>query len=300
MPSEARTIHQRRSAHSAPPEGPAISDFQKDRSLWQLSNQRRLFRDLVDSLRNPEFWALSAWLDIVVTYRRSRLGAIWLIMPSAVYIWGLGPVFAGLWHVPVSRFTAQLALGWTLFSIVSVVTVQSTTVLQGSYAFIMDGRTRLTDFILRAMAKSVFHFLMAMPMTAIALVIYPNLQPLGLLIGFGAFLLVLINTFIAGVVFALIGARFPDIHEVVSNVFRVLFFFTPIIWTPSQMPATSLRGSVARLNPFYHLIEIFRAPILGEPLAPLSWYYVGVMTVLGLALAAYLYRRYARLVPIWL
>jgi hypothetical protein len=31
-----------------------------------------------------------------------------------------------------------------------------------------------------------------------------------------------------------------------------------------------------------------------------SWYYVGAMTVGGIALAVFLYRRYARLVPIWL
>jgi len=66
------------------------------------------------------------------------------------------------------------------------------------------------------------------------------------------------------------------------------------------MPSDSLRGHIARLNPFYHLIEIFRAPILGQPVSSLSWYYVGAMTVIFVALAAFLYRRYARLVPIWL
>jgi ABC-type polysaccharide/polyol phosphate export permease len=273
---------------------------QKDANLWRAHGERRLFRDLVDSLRNHEFWALSAWLDIVVTYRRSRLGALWLIMPSAVYIWGVGVIFAGLWGVTVPKFAAQLALGWTIFSVMSVVTVQSTQVLQASSSFIMDGRTRLTDFVLRALAKSVFHFLMAMPMTVVAVAIYPDFHPLGLLVAVGAFVLVLVNTFAAGVVFSLAGARFPDIHEVVTNVFRVLFLFTPIIWVPSQMPPTSLRGHFARLNPFYHLIEIFRAPILGQPVSPISWYYVGAMTVIFVALAAFLYRRYARLVPIWL
>lgn len=279
---------------------PLASPNRKGAGLLQVRGERYLFRDLVDSLRSPEFWALSAWLDIVVTYRRSRLGALWLIMPSAVYIWGVGVIFAGLWGATIPQFVAQLALGWTIFSVMSGVTVQSTQVLQGSAAFIMDGRTRLTDFVLRSLAKAVFHFLMAMPMTAIAVAIHPDLHPLGFLVAAGAFVLVLVNTFAAGVVFSLAGARFPDIHEVITNVFRVLFLFTPIIWAPSQMPPGSLRGQVARLNPFYHLIEIFRAPILGQPVSPVSWYYVSVMTVILVALAAFLYRRYARLVPIWL
>lgn len=273
---------------------------QKDTTLGQVNRPRRLLPDLIDSLRNPEFWALSAWLDIVVTYRRSRMGALWLIMPSAVYIWGVGVVYAGLWGVSITKFAAHMALGWTVFTVMHSVTVQSTSVLFGARSFIMDGRVRLTDFVLRSMAKAIFYFLMAMPMTVIALAIYPHVEPMGLAVAFGAMLLILVNTFTAGVVFSLVGARFPDVNEVVNNVFRVLFLLTPIIWFPDQMPAASLRGRASRLNPFYHLIEIFRAPILGEPISALSWYYVGVMTVIGVVLAVFLYRRYARLVPIWL
>ncbi len=300
MKAEARTPDQGTGATS--PQGIAVEEGRHgtDVDVLQFRRERRLVRDLVESLRNPEFWALSAWLDIVVTYRRSRLGAIWLIMPSAVYIWGVGTLFAGLWGVSVSRFAAHLALGWTIFSVMSGVTQESTQVLFRARSFIMDGRTRLTDFVLRSMAKSTFHFLMALPMTVIALVIYPDLQPLGLLIGLGALVLVLINTFSAGVIFSLAGARFPDISEVISNVFRLLFLLTPIIWYPDRMPAGSLRGTASRLNPFYHLIEIYRAPMLGEPIALSSWYFVGGMTVVGVALAVFLYRRYARLVPIWL
>ncbi len=299
MPSDAEARPQDKPASGA--KGRAAAGVaQKDTGLWQLSHQRRLFQDLVGSLRNPEFWALSAWLDIVVTYRRSRLGALWLLMPSVVYIWGVGTIFAGLWHVSVVKFAAHLALGWTVFTVMHSVTVQSTSVLYGARSFIMDGRMRLTDFVLRSMAKSVFYFMMALPMTALALVVYPHFHPLGLLMGLGAFVIVLVNTFTAGVVFSLAGARFPDIGEVINNLFRVLFLLTPIVWYPDQMPAGSLRGEASRLNPFYHLIEIFRAPILGEPISAFSWYYVAGLTIFGILLATFLYRRFARLVPIWL
>lgn len=272
----------------------------KDQGIWQSRGVRHLIPDLLESLRNPEFWALSAWLDIVVTYRRSRLGALWLIMPSAVYIWGVGAIFAGLWHVHLVEFAAHLAIGWTVFTIMSTVTAQSTQIYFRARSFIMDGRMRLTDFVLRCMAKAVFHFLMAMPMTIVALAIYPHLHPLGALVSIGALVLVLCITFTAGVVFSIIGARFPDIHEVIHNVFRFLFLLTPIVWYPAQMPINTFRGFGARLNPFYHMIQVVRAPLLGQPLSIYSWYSVSALIVVGLALAMFLYRRYARLVPIWL
>ena len=40
----------------------------------------QLLRDIGRSLREPEFWAYSSWLDIVTKYRRSRLGIIWLLL----------------------------------------------------------------------------------------------------------------------------------------------------------------------------------------------------------------------------
>jgi ABC-type polysaccharide/polyol phosphate export permease len=271
-----------------------------DQALWQIRRERSFVRDLIDSIRNPEFWALSAWLDIVVTYRRSRLGVLWLVMPSIVYIWGVGSLFASLWGTGLSKFAAHLALGWTVFQVMNSVTSESTMVLFRARSFIMDGRMRLTDFVLRSMAKACFHFLMAIPMVALALIIYPDLPLIGLPLGIAAFALVLVNTLWAGMVFSLAGARFPDLHQFISNIFRLLFLLTPIVWYPDQMPAGSLRGRLSRLNPFYHLIEIVRAPILGEPISMQSWYYVGAMTVGGIALAVFLYRRYARLVPIWL
>jgi ABC-type polysaccharide/polyol phosphate export permease len=271
-----------------------------EQALRQIRRERSFIRDLVDSIRNPEFWALSAWLDIVVTYRRSRLGVLWLVMPSIVYIWGVGSLFASLWGTGLSKFAAHLALGWTVFQVMNAVTSESTMVLFRARSFIMDGHMRLTDFVLRSMAKAGFHFLMAIPMVALALIIYPDLPLIGLPLGIAAFCLVLVNTLWAGMVFSLAGARFPDLQQFISNIFRLLFLLTPIVWYPDQMPADSVRGKLSRLNPFYHLIEIVRAPILGEPISMQSWYYVGAMTVGGIALAIFLYRRYARLVPIWL
>src|SRR5690606_35238316 len=55
-----------------------------------------LWRDLWASFRNPEFWALSSWLDIMVRNRQSRLGVFWLLVPPMVYIWGVGSFFASM------------------------------------------------------------------------------------------------------------------------------------------------------------------------------------------------------------
>jgi ABC-type polysaccharide/polyol phosphate export permease len=60
-----------------------------------------------------------------------------------------------------------------------------------------------------------------------------------------------------------------------------------------------MRGTIARFNPAFHFVEFVRAPVLGEHVEQMSLVVVAAMTLGGWALAALLYRRYARFVPLW-
>jgi len=261
---------------------------------------RSLFRDLYGSVRNPEFWALSSWLDIVAKARQSRLGIFWLLAPSNFYVWGLGGFFASLLGRELVLFAAHIALGSMIFRLLTTVIIESTTVFAASQSFIMDGHVRLTDFLLRVLAKAAFHFVMALPAIAIALWLYPELQYQGFLWALLSFPLVVLNALWIGFAMALLGARFPDVSQLMGSVFIFAFLLTPIIWYAEWAPPDSIRGMLMRFNPLFHMIEVVRAPILGEPLEMLSLHYLAVMTVLGWGLAAFLYRRYARFVPIWI
>lgn len=264
------------------------------------SPTRSLLPDLGASFRNPEFWALSGWLDIVVKYRQSRLGIFWLLAPAVVYVWGIGGFFASMQHVPVGHFAAYVALGYAVFRIVNTVVIESTTAFASAGAFIMDGHVRLTDFVLRVLAKALFYFAVSLPVILVALALYPELHWEGFLLALGSFPLVLANALWIGIVFALVGARFPDLSQFIGNVFMFAFLLTPIIWHADSMPAGSVRGTLMRFNPLFHMVEVVRAPVLGGQVEAATLYYLGAMTVLGWLLAIVAYRRYARFVPIWI
>src|SRR5690606_23334383 len=138
------------------------------------------------------------------------------------------------------------------------------------------------------------------PVVVIALVMHGDVSVPGLLFAVPTLLLIYLNAFWIGVSFALVGARFPDLGQVLANVSIFMFLLTPIIWMADSVPPGSLRAKLMVLNPLFHFVELFRAPILGVPLPSSSLLVVGGMTVTGLALATVLYRRYARFVPLWI
>jgi ABC-type polysaccharide/polyol phosphate export permease len=259
-----------------------------------------LFADLSASMRHPEFWALSSWLDIVVRNRQSRLGILWLMMPAVVYIWGMGGFFSIIMRVPLAEFAAHVAIGYLLFRVVSGVIVESTGAFASAGPFILDGHTRLSDFVMRVLATALFYFLVSLPVAIPALVVHPNLQWTGVLFSVVSLPIILLNTLWIGVVFGLVGARFPDLKHLISNILTFAFLLTPIVWQANAMPAGSLRGNLMRANPLYHMVEFVRAPILGEAIDPSTLSYIAIMTVVGWLVAILAYRRYARYVPLWI
>ena len=270
------------------------------RMTQRATAMHSLLRDLGASLRNPEFWALSSWLDIVVRNRQSRLGIFWLMAPAIVYIWGMGVFFASMSHVSVSGFVAYVAIGYLVFRVINAAIIDSTAAFSAGSAFIYDGHVRLTDFVLRVIATAIFHFVISLPVAAIALAIYPTPHWGGLLLGALAFPLVILNTLWIGVVFSLVGARFPDLKHLVNSIFMFAFLLTPIVWHADTVPHDSARALLMRFNPLYHMVEIIRAPVLGQPLDAWTPTYLTVMTLAGWLLAIVAYRRYARFVPLWI
>lgn len=275
--------------------------------IWQVRCPRQvtdvgrsLFRDYSASMRHPEFWVYATWLVLITKYRQSRLGLVWAMVPPGLYAFGVGWFFSSFMGIPPSHFIPHLGLGYVVYRLVTASLNEATTVFSGHSTFILDGRVRLTDYVLRVMGRGFFYFLMSIPVMAVALAMSSSFNPLGLLVLPFAVILVLLNIAWMGVLVGVIGARLPDVHQLVGSILMFSFLFTPILWFAEQVPASSLRGGIARMNPLFHLVEIVRAPILGEPIETITYVYLSLFLVIGWLLASFVYRRYARYVPIWI
>lgn len=255
---------------------------------------------LAASIRRPEFWAYSSWLDIVTKYRRTRLGVAWLLLPSFIFITVLGNVYSHLMGHSVAEYLPYLGVGYVCWRFMLQCINESATVFRSHKAFIMDGRVRLTDYVLRAVAKPLFYFMFALVVVIGVLLWSPAVSWMGIFSLVVSLPVLILNMVWISFCIALVGARFPDTSEFIGTVLVVGFLLTPILWYVERFPADSTRGFIARLNPAYHLIEIVRAPALGHLPSNTTLMMVGGMTIGGWLLMALLYRRYTRFVPLWI
>lgn len=92
------------------------------------------------------------------------------------------------------------------------------------------------------------------------------------------------------------AADMPQIVSVAFNPTDQAKIVTPIYWSVKM---TGDRAAFVDWNPFFHLIELVRAPLLGEAPRSLSWGVAAVMAAIGLPLSLDLYRRSRAKLPYW-
>ena len=97
---------------------------------------------------------------------------------------------------------------------------------------------------------------------------------------------------------AYLCARFRDIPPIIQNVMQIIFFLTPIFWQPHALPIDKMW--VTSGNPFYHALEIVRAPMIGQSVQPESWYWMIGIFAASTLLAILVQRRFKARVAYWL
>lgn len=267
---------------------------------YKSTQIEKLVPDLWKSLRYPDYWAYSSWLAIVTKYRRNSLGLIWAVAPFTVFVMVLGSFYSHLMDYPLVEYLPYLGTGYLLWRFMVQVVTDAVGTFHGHKAFIMEGRIRLTDFILSAFAKAGFHLALG---SLVMLAIYiwsPAMDLTSLWTLLLTMPLLIANVGWFAVCVAMLGARAPDIQEAISTVLVLGLLLTPILWPIEKFPPDTTRGMLIRLNPAFHVLDVVRASALGKMPETTSIVVVVVMAVFGWMLASLLYRRYGRFVALWI
>jgi ABC-type polysaccharide/polyol phosphate export permease len=241
---------------------------------------RIAINDIVHGLQQWGLAAYLAWGDIKLRYIRTMLGPLWIVLSTGIWFAAMGFVMANLFHRSLSQYLPFLISGLLVWALIS------TAVLEGTQVHYI--RFVMRNYII------FFHNLIVL---AIVFIVFPPpVTPATLLIIPGFLLDALILTALA-VFLSLANLRYRDLYLAVSNALQILPFVTPVFWDRSMLSGNHW---IADINPFYHMVQIMRAPMLGQAPGLLSWAVTGVMAVGGLAVALHFFVRYRHRIIFWL
>lgn len=258
---------------------------------------RLAMQDVVDGLALWPLWIRLGWNDILQRYRRSVLGPFWLTVSMAVMVVALGVVYAGIFKITLRDFIPFLCVGLIVWGYISTTLSEAGGLFTGAESYIKQIRLPYSLYVCRFIWSKVIIFAHNF-VIYFGIISYFHVWPgSAALYAIPGFLIVTLNGALASTYLGIVSARFRDIPQIVASVVQIVFFVTPIMWKPELLGA---RSHLMTWNPFHHLIEIVRAPLLGQVPSLENYVAAGVITAANVLVAAAFFSRFRARIAYWL
>jgi lipopolysaccharide transport system permease protein len=257
-------------------------------------------QDFLDGLKQWPIWLSLAYRDISVRYRRSSIGPFWLTLSMAITVYTMGYLYGHLFHTDLQRYYPLLAAGMLAWALLSSIITDATDAFTSSSPLIQQIKLPYTLYIHRVVTRNIiifFHNIVVMVPILIIFHQYAKVNFCTLLIIPGL-IAIYIASFIYSTIFAIIGARYRDVSQIIRSMIQVIFFVTPVMWEPDVLPAHD--RFIIDLNPFYAYIQLIRAPLLGKVPTMHNLIVVLITTAIGAVIAAKMFTRYRARIVYWL
>jgi homopolymeric O-antigen transport system permease protein len=258
---------------------------------WRLAKE-----DMVGGVAHWRIWIALGWSDVVQRYRRSVLGPFWLTASMAIMVVSLGLLYGTLFKVTVSEFMPFVCVGVLAWGFISSLLVDAGSLFTANELFIKQIRLPFSIYVWRFVWARVIIFAHNF-VIYVGIMIYFRLSPgAAVMFAVPAFLILAANGFFASLSLGMISSRFRDVPQIVAAAVQVVFFVTPVLWKPELLNA---HRYVADWNPFFHLIEILRAPLLGHLPSIETVAVVCGLTIVNAALSIAMFVRFRARIAYW-
>jgi ABC-type polysaccharide/polyol phosphate export permease len=266
------------------------------------SAPRAAWRDFLEGVQCFSIWGMLAWHDIRQRYRWSVIGPFWLTISTAIMVGALGFVYSGLFNQDMSKYLPFIAVGLIVWGFISSLFSDACAVFVSAEGMLKQIRLPLSVHVCRMVWRNFIIF--AHNSIIIVIVMFWAQTPITweLLLVPVALFFICFNGVNIGLLLGVFCTRFRDISQLVASLIQVLFFVTPIMWSPAILSSKGGidRAWIADYNPIYHFIQIIRAPILGEPSSVVSWSIVLCLSIAAWLLAMLTLTKLRHRVAYWL
>lgn len=242
---------------------------------------------------------LLGWQDLRQAYRRSVVGPFWITAGMIIQIAAMGVVFTVIFKASSEEYIPFLAVGIIVWSFISASLSESCNSLINSEAMIRQLDLAPMIYIFRTVWKNVLTFAHHLVILPILFLILQSPLNLNLFLVIPGLFLLLINILWIAMLLAIISARYRDVPPIVGSLLAIIFYVTPVMWFPSLLPAGAAH-LVLGLNPFYHLMQIVRLPLLGQVPTMENWSLSLAFALVGGLVSYFIYRQFRTRIPYWI
>lgn len=239
------------------------------------------------------------WQDVRQSYRRSALGQLWITIGMSVTIASIGIVFGMIFGTPMQIFLPYLASGIIMWGLLSGIINDGASAFIAAEGMIKQIPLPKLAHLIRVVWRNILttgHNIVIFPIVLLAVGASTSwsilLFPIGVLVA-------VLSVSGLALILAVFSTRFRDVPPIVNSVVTVGFYVTPVIWMADNLGDNELAHVLLGLNPFYHLLQIARLPLLGQMPTLENWALAllsaGIFWLIGILI----FRKFDKRIAYW-
>jgi ABC-type polysaccharide/polyol phosphate export permease len=257
------------------------------------------WQDLAGGLRKSELWSRLGWLEVKRRYQRTVLGPFWTSISLALYVITFGIVGSGLWHLEIREYLPFFVSGMVAWFLVSIIVTEASSLFVSGQALFRNVKFEYSILAYALVWRNIIVFLHNLVVYVVIVgVLRPELIGFTALLAIPGVILIAVNGVWIALLCGLLCLRFRDVTQLVNSVMQISMLITPILWPPETLEG-SYRLIFVETNPFYHMVEMVRGPLLGNVPGATSYIVVLVITVGGWILTYRVFRFFRKRVAYW-
>lgn len=255
-----------------------------------------IFNDIRNGWARRELWLILGWRDVLLRYRRSKLGPFWITISMGIMAAALGSLYSIILERDPYEYIPYLVLGWTTWYLISALVVDSCQVFISNASAVKEINAPKSIYVYRAVWRNLIIFAHNILIYIVVVFGFQVWPTAAVFLVIPSLFIYLANGMWLGMLLGMINVRYRDTAQMIGNMMRMMFFVTPIIWLADDGRVPNF---VIDLNPFFYFIEIIRAPLLGDIPPLYIWAVALLITAVGWLVTVFVFTRYNSRIAYW-
>ncbi len=237
-----------------------------------------MFSYLVKSIYTNRFILKSlVQRDLMMKYRRSKLGVLWSVMTPLGLGLIIGMVYGVLFGASPKEMISMILARLSPWIFMSGTADGATMCFPGAEGYI---KQTSVDTIIYPLRYALVNFVTLLYSLLAFLILYlfmepDRFSPIMILTVPGLIIIFFFAWGLANIT-SVINLYVRDFAPLQSLLFQGLFYATPIIYDPKQLDEKGF-SLLYEINPFYYMIEIVKRPILGKVVPSFKVYVISII-----------------------
>lgn len=231
------------------------------------------------------FWFHLALSDIRIKYRRSLLGLAWAVLQPLALTLLLAFVMGSFFNAPINNYAPFIFSGLICWEFIVSSSVNGCASFIGAEGYVKQFSHPLIIYTLRSVIPTFINLLCAFSGLLVWVLLWkPSNVGFSWLALLLAFPLLFLFVWPLATITAFIGTRFRDFSQLIVIGLQGIYYISPVFFLPKMFVAANI-GFLIEYNPIYHLLNLFRKPLLEGVLPSANDY----LYVIGTSIALWLF-----------